>query len=112
MGWGGGGAAGPPSRPDVRTLLQALWETSVGCPRLSTFSPGPLHGLATLPGAHTSTHLSSTTQSILRITGGPSLKLQQLTLCFPNAGGLGSILGQGTGSYMFQLRPGAAKQNF
>ena len=89
----------------MRTLLQVRWETSVGRPRLSTFShaPGPLHGLAALPGAYT--------QSILRVTWGPALKVQWLGLCVPNVGALGSILGQGTRSHMFQLRPSADKYN-
>ncbi|TEA34510.1 hypothetical protein DBR06_SOUSAS10710064, partial [Sousa chinensis] len=33
-----------------------------------------------------------------------SLIVQWLRLCSPNAGGLGSIPGQGTGSHMPQLR--------
>ena len=40
---------------------------------------------------------------------GTSLVAQWLRLCSPNAGGLGSIPGRGTGSYMPWLRPGTAK---
>ena len=35
--------------------------------------------------------------------GGPSLVVQWLGLCAPNAGGLGSIPGRGTRFYMPQL---------
>ena len=53
----------------------------------------------------------------LRIFGGTSLVVQWLRLCAPNAGGPGSIPGQGTRSHkqqlrrshMLQLRPVAAK---
>ena len=38
-----------------------------------------------------------------------SLLVQWLRLSAPNAGGPGLIPGQGTGSHMLQLRPGAAK---
>ena len=38
-----------------------------------------------------------------------SLVIQWLRLCTPNAGGLGSIPGQGARSRMQQLRPSAAK---
>ena len=40
---------------------------------------------------------------------GTSLGVQWLRICTPNAGGPGSISGQGTGSHVAQLRPGAAK---
>ena len=40
---------------------------------------------------------------------GTSLGVQWLRPCTPNAGGPGSISGQGTGSHVAQLRPGAAK---
>ena len=40
---------------------------------------------------------------------GTSLVVQWLRLCAPNAGGLGSIPGQGARSHMQQLRPSAAK---
>ena len=40
---------------------------------------------------------------------GTSLVVQQLRLHAPNAGGLGSILSQGTRSHMMKLRPDAAK---
>ena len=40
---------------------------------------------------------------------GTSLVVQQLRLCAPNAGGPGSISGQGTRSHMPQLRSGAVK---
>ena len=40
---------------------------------------------------------------------GTLLVLQWLRLIAPNAGGLGSILGQGTRSHTLQLRPGADK---
>ena len=38
-----------------------------------------------------------------------SLVVQGLVLRVPNAGGLGSILGQGAGSYVLQLRTSIAK---
>ena len=38
---------------------------------------------------------------------GTSLVVQWLRLCAPNAGGLGLILGQGTRSYMQQLKDSA-----
>ena len=41
---------------------------------------------------------------------GPSLAVQWLRLRAPNAGCLGLIPGQGTGSPGSQLRPGAAKK--
>ena len=37
--------------------------------------------------------------------GVTSLAVQWLRLCVPNAGGLGSIPGQGTKSHMLQRRP-------
>ena len=40
---------------------------------------------------------------------GTSLLVQWLRLSAPNAGGPGSIPGQGTRSHMLQLRPGEAK---
>ena len=40
---------------------------------------------------------------------GTSSVVQWLRLSAPNAGGPGSIPGQGTRSHMLQLRPGAAK---
>ena len=40
---------------------------------------------------------------------GTSLVVQQLRLCAPNAGGPGSISGQGTRSHMPQLRSDAVK---
>ena len=40
---------------------------------------------------------------------GTSLVIQWLRLQDPNAGGLGSVPGQGTRSHMLQLRPNAAK---
>ena len=45
----------------------------------------------------------------LKPDGGTSLVVQWLQLCAPKAGGLGLILGQGTRSYMPQLRPSTAK---
>ena len=42
---------------------------------------------------------------------GTSLVVQWLRLHAPNAGGLGSIPGQGTRSHMLQLRPCADKIN-
>ena len=42
---------------------------------------------------------------------GTSLVVQWLGLCPPNAGGIGSIPGQGIRSYMPQLRSGAARLN-
>ena len=39
-----------------------------------------------------------------RDTRGSSLVVQWLRLCAPNAGGLGSIPGQGARSHMLQLR--------
>ena len=44
-----------------------------------------------------------------KIESGTSLAVQWLRLHAPNAGGLGSIFGQGTRSHMPQLRPGTAK---
>ena len=44
-----------------------------------------------------------------KINLGTSLVVQWLRLCAPNAGGLGSIPGQGARSHMQQLRPSAAK---
>ena len=44
-----------------------------------------------------------------RAGGGMSLVAQGLRLCVPNAGGPGSIPGQGTRSHMLQLRPSAVK---
>ena len=41
---------------------------------------------------------------------GTALVAQWLILRALNAGGLGLILGQGTGSHMLQLRPGAVRQ--
>ena len=41
---------------------------------------------------------------------GTALVAQWLRLRALNAGGLGLILGQGTGSHMLQLRPGAVRQ--
>ena len=41
---------------------------------------------------------------------GTSLVAQWLRVRTPNAGGLGSIPGQGTRSHMLQLRPSAAKK--
>ena len=38
------------------------------------------------------------------------LVAQSLRLCAPNAGSPGLIPGQGTGSHMLQLKPGAAKE--
>ena len=38
-----------------------------------------------------------------------SLVVQWLRLCISNAGGPGSIRGQGTSSHVLQLRPGSAK---
>ena len=40
---------------------------------------------------------------------GTPLVAQWLRLRAPNAGGPGSIPGQGNGSHMLQLRPGVAK---
>ena len=42
-------------------------------------------------------------------TPGTPLMVQWLRLCAPNAEGLGSIPGQGTRSYMLQLRSSAVK---
>ena len=47
---------------------------------------------------------------IFKMIAGTSLVAQWLRLRIPNAGGLGSIPGQGTRSHMPQLRPYAAKQ--
>ena len=44
-----------------------------------------------------------------RASLGTSLVVQWLRLCTPNAGGLGSIPGQGARSHMQQLRPSEAK---
>ena len=46
---------------------------------------------------------------LFKVTG-TSLVVQWLRLCAPNAGGLGTIPGQGTGSHMQQLRHSAAKE--
>ena len=46
---------------------------------------------------------------IQNLATGTSLVVQWLRLCTPNAGGLGSIPGQGARSRMQQLRPSAAK---
>ena len=43
-------------------------------------------------------------------SGGTSLMVQWLRLRSPNAGGLGSIPGQGTWSHMLQLRPSTLKR--
>ena len=50
-----------------------------------------------------------TLSKILNSYLGTSLVVQWLRLCTSNAGGPGSIPGQGTRSYMLQLRPGAPK---
>ena len=47
--------------------------------------------------------------AIRNLSPQPSLVVQWLRLCTSNAGGPGSIPGQGTRSYMLQLRPGAPK---
>ena len=46
-----------------------------------------------------------------KIVCGTSLVVQWLRGCAHNAGGLGSILGQGTRSHMLQLRLSAARIN-
>ena len=43
--------------------------------------------------------------------GGTSLVVQWLRLCTPNAGGSGSIPGQGTRSHMLQLKNHHAAMN-
>ena len=55
-------------------------------------------------------------REVFKTLGGTSLVVQWLRLRAPNAGGLGSIPGQGTRSHMLQLRvhmpqlrPGTAK---
>ena len=48
-------------------------------------------------------------RTIEKVSTGTSLLAQWLRLWAPNAGGPGSIPGQGTRSHMLQLRPGAAK---
>ena len=45
----------------------------------------------------------------LKTHEGTSLVVQWLRLHAPNAGGQGSIPGEGTRSHMLQLRPGADK---
>ena len=45
----------------------------------------------------------------IKLNSGTSLVVRWLSLCGPNAGGLGSIPGQGTRSHILQLRPSAAK---
>ena len=46
---------------------------------------------------------------LIRKDQGTSLVVQGLSLCTPNAGGPGSILGKGTTYHKLQLRPSAAK---
>ena len=46
---------------------------------------------------------------LMKVKEGTSLVVQWLRLCTPNAGGLGSIPGQGARSHMQQLRPSEAK---
>ena len=50
------------------------------------------------------TTLETEVNSKIKYITGTSLVVQRLTLCAPNAGGLGSILGQVTRSHMLKLR--------
>ena len=59
-------------------------------------------------GSVKSTILEHSLVASLKVKQGTSLVVQWLRFCNPNAGVLGSIPGQGTSSYMPQLRPGAA----
>lgn len=73
----------------MRISFRVLWKTSVGFLDLTTFvhAPGPLHGLAALPGTCSSTCLSSTTPTDFKNHLGPwvrntdSVALGLLNLC-------------------------------
>ena len=60
---------------------------------------------------NSATFLYVSKDGLLRVNGGTSPVAQWLTLCTPNAGGLGLIPGQGTRPHMPQPRPGAGKTN-
>ena len=63
----------------------------------------------TFPALSPEMDLSQSFSFFKEQNSGTSLVVQWLRLCAPNAGGPGSLPGQGTRSHMPQGRPGAAK---
>ena len=92
-----------------------LYQDFPGGPVFKTL-PFNKRGASLIPGqgAETSHNLQPKNQNIKQMQhvnkfnkdfkNGTSLVVQWLRLCAPNAGGLGSILGQGTKFHMLQLR--------
>ena len=85
-------------------LLQVGWPHFIGLAWKETVSPGGA-GSWDLRGS-----LSKISMVSAFHCPRTSLVVQWLKLHAPNAGGSGSIPGQGTGSHVPQLRPGTAKK--
>ena len=76
--------------------------------------PGLISGSERFPGEGIGYPLqysqaSLVAQMVKNPPAGTSLVVQWLRPCAPNAGGPGSIPGQGTRSHVLQLRPGTIK---